>query len=82
MPKNGEKIFHLLRRHAWKLPLRLSCNFCILRWIKRDAAATQNEAKLLNYFKEADQLPDEEQHVILKVITAYLRDFRTQQAYA
>ena len=43
---------------------------------------TLNDAKLLNYFKEVDQLPDAEQHVILKVITAYLRDFRTQQAYA
>ena len=37
---------------------------------------TLNDAKLLNYFKEVDQLPDAEQHVILKVITAYLRDFR------
>jgi len=43
---------------------------------------TLNDAKLLNYFKEVDQLPDAEQLVILKVITAYLRDFRTQQAYA
>ena len=43
---------------------------------------TLNDAKLLNYFKEVDQLPDAEQHVILKVITAYLRDFRTEQTYA
>ena len=53
-----------------------------LRWIKGVLVVTLNDAKLLNYFKEVDQLPDEGQHVILKVITAYLRDFRTQQAYA
>ena len=76
------KIVYLLRRHAWKLPLGLSCNFCILRWIRGVLLVTLNDAKLLNYFKEVDQLPDAEQHVILKVITAYLRDFRTEQAYA
>ena len=71
-----------MRRHAWKLPLGLSCEFCILRWIKWDAAATQNDAKLLNYFKEVDQLPDEEKNTILKVVAALIHEYKTQQIYA
>jgi len=81
MAKNGEKIVHLLRRHAWKLPRRLSCNFCIF-CDGLSAAATLNDAKLLNYFKEVDQLPDEEKNTILKVVAALIHEYKTQQIYA
>ena len=37
---------------------------------------------LLQKFKEIDALPQDEQSVIVKVIAAYVRDFRAKQAYA
>lgn len=37
--------------------------------------------KVLNSFKEIDALPEEEQSTIIKVIHAYIRDFKTRQAY-
>jgi len=39
------------------------------------------EQGLLKQFKEIDQLPEEEKKTILKVISAYIRDFKTKQAY-
>jgi hypothetical protein len=36
----------------------------------------------LQRFKEIDVLPAEEQGILLKVISAYIRDYRAKQAYA
>ena len=46
------------------------------------AMATLKNAELLKQFKQIEQLPDEEQHTVLKFLGAYLRDFRAKQAYA
>jgi transcriptional regulator with XRE-family HTH domain len=46
------------------------------------AKATLKNSELLQRFKEIDVLPDEEQGVLLKVISAYIRDYRAKQAYA
>ncbi|MCX6272786.1 MAG: helix-turn-helix transcriptional regulator [Bacteroidetes bacterium] len=46
------------------------------------AQATLKDAELIKQFKEVDQLPDLEKNTILKVISAYIRDFKTRQAYA
>ncbi|MBK6550414.1 MAG: hypothetical protein IPG11_08375 [Flavobacteriales bacterium] len=40
------------------------------------------ERRTLKQFKQIEQLPDEEQHTVLKFLGAYLRDFRAKQAYA
>ena len=36
---------------------------------------------ILQRFKEVETLPEHEQSVLLEVIAAYIRDFRTKQAY-
>ena len=39
-------------------------------------------SKILQRFKEIEQLPDHEQNVIIEVVTAYIRDFKAKQNYA
>lgn len=46
------------------------------------AQASLKDAELINQFKKISALPEEEKSVVLKMITAYIRDFNTQQAYA
>lgn len=36
--------------------------------------------ELINQFKKISELPEEEKALVLKMITAYVRDFNTQQA--
>jgi len=38
--------------------------------------------ELLQRFKEVEKLPERERSVILEVLGAYLRGFRTKQSYA
>lgn len=42
---------------------------------------TLKDAELIKQFKKIDQLPEEEKKTILKVISAYIRDFNAKQAY-
>ena len=46
------------------------------------AMATLKDAKLLTYFKEVEQLPEEEKGTILKVVAALIHEYKTQQFYA
>lgn len=46
------------------------------------AASTLKDAELLKQFKEIDQMPENEKATIIKVVSAYIRDYRTRQAYA
>jgi transcriptional regulator with XRE-family HTH domain len=46
------------------------------------AKATLKNTELLQRFKEIDGLPEKEQNILMHVINAYLRDFKTKQAYA
>ena len=43
---------------------------------------TLNDTELMNQYKEIATLPKEEKTVVLKFIGAYIRDFKTKQAYA
>jgi len=46
------------------------------------AKASLKNSELLQRFKEIDVLPEEEQGILLKVISAYIKDYRAKQAYA
>jgi transcriptional regulator with XRE-family HTH domain len=46
------------------------------------AKITLKNSELLHLFTEIDALPEQEQIVLLKVIAAYLRDYKTRQAYS
>lgn len=46
------------------------------------AKTSLKNAELLQRFKEIDALPEPEQNVLIKVISAYIRDFKAKQAYA
>lgn len=46
------------------------------------AKASLKNSELLQRFKEIDVLPAEEQGILLKVISAYIRDYSAKQAYA
>ena len=43
---------------------------------------TIKDTSLLKYFKEIDNMPDDIKDSLLKVIDAYVRDYKTRQAYA
>ena len=45
------------------------------------AQATLKNTELLQRFKEIEGLPEREQTVLLEIIGAYIRDYRTKQAY-
>ncbi len=46
------------------------------------AKATLHDAKILNYFREVEALPDDEKNIVLKVIGAIIGQYKTKQAYA
>ena len=46
------------------------------------AKASLKQAELLNTFKEIDSMPEDEKNMLLHYINAYLRDFKTRQAYS
>ena len=43
--------------------------------------ASIKDTALLKQFKEVDNLPDSEKSSLMNVISAYIRDFKTRQAY-
>ncbi len=46
------------------------------------AQTALQDAELLAQFKEAEKLPESEKTVVLKMVRSYIRDYKTQQAYA
>jgi transcriptional regulator with XRE-family HTH domain len=46
------------------------------------AKASLNDAEVIRYFKEVDNLPIEDKSALLRVISGFLRDVKTKQAYA
>ena len=54
----------------------------LARLIGKDAKASLKNSVLLQQLKEIDILPEEEQSILIKVISVYIRDFRAKQAYA
>jgi transcriptional regulator with XRE-family HTH domain len=57
-------------------------DFLVMGDNESKAQASLKDAELINQFKKIAALPDEEKTLVLKMITAYIRDFNTQQAYA
>jgi hypothetical protein len=45
------------------------------------AKSTLKNSEILHLFSEIDYLPEHEQTILLKVISAYIRDYKTRQAY-
>ena len=46
------------------------------------ANASLKDAEVIRYFKEVDNLPQEDKSALLRVIGGFLRDVKTKQAYA
>jgi transcriptional regulator with XRE-family HTH domain len=57
-------------------------DFLVLGDNESKAQASLKDTELINQFKKVSSLPDEEKSMVLKFITAYIRDFNTQKAYA
>lgn len=57
-------------------------DFLVMGDNESKAQASLKDTELINQFKKISALPDEEKTLVLKMITAYIRDFNTQQAYA
>jgi len=59
-----------------------SVDFIINGDTEEKAKATLKNTTLLQQFKDVESLPEEEQITVIKFLGAYLRDFKTKQAYA
>lgn len=62
--------------------LETSVDYIINGDSSEKAKATLQDAKVLNYFKEVEALPEEEKNTILKVIGAIVAQYKTRQAYS
>lgn len=59
-----------------------SIDYLVMGDNESKAQASLKDTELINQFKKVSSLPDEEKSMVLKFITAYIRDFNTQKAYA
>lgn len=62
--------------------LGTSVDFLISGDKNEKARASLKNSELIQRFKEVDSLPEDEQGVLIKIISAYVRDYRAKQAYA
>ncbi len=62
--------------------LATSVDFLISGDKNEKAKASLKNSELIQRFKEVDSLPEDEQGVLIKIISAYVRDYRAKQAYA
>ena len=62
--------------------LSTSVDFLISGDKTEKAKASLKNSELLQRVKEVDSLPEDEQGVLIKIISAYVRDYRAKQAYA
>jgi hypothetical protein len=46
------------------------------------AKATLVDAEMIRYFKEMDTLPQDDKTALLRVMSGFIRDVKTKQAYA
>jgi len=60
----------------------VSIDFVVNGDTNEKAQQTLKDAELIKQFQKIEQLPEEEKNTVLKVITALIRDFNTQQAYS
>ena len=61
--------------------LNTSVDYLINGNTDEKAKATLKNALVIQKFKEIDTLPEKEQSILLNVISAYIRDYKTKQAY-
>ena len=61
--------------------LNTSVDYLINGTSQEKAKASLKNTLLLQKFKEMEQLPESELEAILKVINAYIRDYKAKQAY-
>jgi transcriptional regulator with XRE-family HTH domain len=59
-----------------------SIDFLVMGDNEGKAQASLKDTELINQYKKVSSLPDDEKNMVLKFITAYIRDFNTQKAYA
>lgn len=57
-------------------------DYLVMGDIESKAKESLNDTELINQFKKISELPTEEENLVLYMITAYVRDFNIQQAYA
>jgi len=62
--------------------LNVPIDFLINGNTDEKAKVSLKNTEILQRFKEVETLPEHEQSVLLEVIAAYIRDFRTKQAYS
>lgn len=62
--------------------LNTTVDFLINGNTEDKAKASLKSAELLNSFKEIDALPDSEQNIIIKVVHAFIRDYKARQTYS
>ena len=61
--------------------LNTSVDFLLNGNAEEKAKAALTDTELLRHFKEVDNLPEQDKNTLIRVIGAYLRDFKTRQAY-
>lgn len=61
--------------------LNTSVDYLINGDTTEKAISSLKDTELLKQFKKIDQMPEEDKKTILKVISAYIRDFNAKQAY-
>ena len=59
-----------------------SIDYLVNGTAQEKAQSTLSDAELIKQFKEMEQLPEKEKSTILNVVSAFVRDFKTKQAYA
>lgn len=63
------------------LALNTSVDFLIYGNTNERANESLKEAELIRYFKDVEQLPIEDKNIVLRMIGAYIRDFKAKQTY-
>jgi transcriptional regulator with XRE-family HTH domain len=58
-----------------------SIDYIVNGTAQEKAQRTLTDAELIKQFKAMEQLPETEKNTILNVVSAFIRDFKTKQAY-
>jgi transcriptional regulator with XRE-family HTH domain len=77
--KNVQPSAEILKKMADALDT--SVDFLINGTTDEKAQASLKDAELIRYFKDMDVLPDTEKNTLVKLIGAYIRDFKARQTY-